>query len=221
MPSTWTALMPALVLTATSAAAQTGMVTGTITTAAKSLAPIRVTIDQNVCGNQLPDESVIVDAQGRLANAVVELIGLKRVASLEASVMNERCRFLPRVQVVGLKANIRTGSKDPVLHTTNAQSSNGRTSFHVALPVPGISITRPAGPAGTVRLTCNTHPWMRGWTIVTENAAAVSGADGRFSIDQVPPGTYELRVWHETLKVAPQKIMVVAGKPTEVNIQMK
>ena len=56
--------------------------------------------------------------------------------------------------------------------------------------------------------------------IVTDDAGAVSGADGRFRIDDVPPGTYELRVWHEALKGAPRRITVVAGKPTEINYQL-
>jgi hypothetical protein len=62
---------------------------------------------------------------------------------------------------------------------------------------------------------------MRGWMVATSDAAAVSGADGRFSIENVPPGTYELRVWHEALKGAPQKVTVSAGKPTDVTISLK
>ena len=50
---------------------------------------------------------------------------------------------------------------------------------------------------------------------------AISGADGRFTIDNVPPGTYELRVWHETLKGAPQKVTVSAGAPAEISFQLK
>jgi len=50
---------------------------------------------------------------------------------------------------------------------------------------------------------------------------AVTGADGRFTLPDVAPGTYKLRVWHETLKGAPQKITVVAGKPTEVTLPLK
>lgn len=202
-------------------AAQTGSITGTITTNAKGPAPVRVTIDQKVCGEELPDEAIVVDPQGHLANAVVILSGVKRSGAAETVVTNEKCRFGPRVQLARPNGNIRTTSKDPILHTTQAQVGTGRTIFNVALPMPGINITKPIGGAGIVRLNCNTHPWMRGWMIVTDEAAAVSGADGKFTIDDVPPGNYELRVWHESLKGAPQKITVVAGKPTEASFQLR
>lgn len=204
------------------AAAQTGSVTGTVTTTAKGVAvPIRITIDQKICGNELPDEAIVTSPQGQLANAVVILTGVKRAAAGETVVMNEKCRFAPRVQIAKPNATIKTTSKDPVLHTTQAQLENGRTIFNVALPVPGLNISKPIGGAGVVRLNCNTHPWMRGWMVVTDDAAAISGADGRFTIDSVPPGTYELRVWHEALKGAPQKITVVAGKPTDIKFDLK
>lgn len=202
------------------ASAQTGSITGTITTSAKGAPPVRVTIDQKVCGPELPDEAIVVDAQGRLANAVVILTGVKRQQSTEPMVMNEQCRFGPRVQVMAPKATVRTSSKDPVLHTTNAQLENGRTLFNVALPFPGITIQRTISVNSHVRLGCNTHPWMRGWLVVTDQAAAVSGADGRFTIPDVPPGTYELRVWHEALKGAPVKVTVTAGKPADVAITL-
>ena len=100
-------------------------------------------------------------------------------------------------------------------------TESGRTLFNVALPIAGLTVTKPIGAAGTVRLVCNTHPWMRGWMIVTDDAAAISGADGRFSLDNIPPGSYELRLWHESLKSAPQKITVTAGKPTILSVHMK
>lgn len=206
---------------ATSAFAQTGSVTGTITTTAKGLAPVRVTIDQKVCGNELPDHAIVVDAQGRLANAVVVLTGVKRAAAAESMVTNDKCAFAPRVQIVRPNATVKTTSRDPILHTTNAQLDNGRTLFNVALPFAGLTIAKAISGAGNVRLSCNTHPWMRGWLVVTDEAAAVTGADGRFVIDNVPPGTYELRIWHESLKSAPQKITVTAGKPADVTVQMK
>ncbi|HJU43182.1 MAG TPA: carboxypeptidase regulatory-like domain-containing protein [Vicinamibacterales bacterium] len=200
--------------------AQSGSIAGTITTTAKGAAPLRVTFDQKVCGDQLPDEAIVVDAQGRLANAVVVLAGVKRQHPTEASVVNEKCRFVPRVQLIGPKASVRTTSKDPILHTTNAQLENGRTLFNVAVPMPGITITKAIRASGNVRVICNTHPWMRGWIVATSDAAAISRADGRFSIDNVPAGTYDLRVWHEALQGAPQKVTVSAGKAAEVTFTL-
>jgi hypothetical protein len=199
---------------------QAQTVTGTITTSAKAAAPLQVTIDQKVCGSTLPDEAIVVDAEGRVANAVVTLVGLKRASSVDPVVTNEKCRFSPRVQIARPNANVRTTSKDPMLHTTQAQQENGRPIFNVALPVPGINMTKAIGPAGIVRLSCNIHPWMRGWIITTDEASAISAADGNFSIPDVPPGTYELRVWHEALKASPQKITVVEGRPTRLTLSL-
>jgi len=213
--------MIALLLMLTASAQAAGTVSGIITTSAKAAAPIHVTIDQKVCGSELPDEAIVVDAQGRLANAVVTLVGLKRATAVDPVVINDKCRFTPRVQIARPNSNVRTTSKDPMLHTTQAQHDNGRAIFNVALPVPGISMTKPIGPAGVVHLSCNIHPWMRGWIIVSDDASAVSGADGKFAIDNVPPGTYELRVWHEALKSTQQKITVWAGKTSQMNLQLK
>ena len=203
-------------------AQSTGSISGTITTSAKGLAPVRVTIDQKICGPELPDHAIVVDGQGHLANAVVMLSGFKPFGSLpDTTVVNEKCHFAPRVQIARPNSNVRTTSKDPILLTTNAQLENGKTIFNVALPIAGLNVSKRIGGAGTVRLSCNTHPWMRGWLVVTDEAAAISGPDGRFSLENIPPGTYQLRVWHESLKSAPQKVTVVAGKATPLSVQIK
>lgn len=219
----WSTLAAALMfaLAASPAAAQSGRITGMVTTGAKSGPPVRVTIDQKVCGNELPDDAIALDGQGHLANAVVFVGGVKRAVTAEPVVSNEKCRFAPRVQLARPNATIKTTSKDAILHTTQAQLPNGTTLFNVALPMAGITLAKPIGAAGPVRLNCNIHQWMRGWVIVTDEAASISDAAGRFTIDNVPPGTYELRVWHESLKAAPQQVTVTAGKATEVTWVMR
>ena len=199
----------------------TGSVVGTVTTAAVGLRPARVTIDQKVCGSEVADESILVNASGGLANAVVTLTGVKAAAAAAAGVMNEKCRFSPHVQIVRPSAAITTSSADPILHTTNAQVEGGKTLFNVAVPIPGMRINKTVAGSGLVRLTCNTHPWMRGWLVVTDEKAAVSGADGSFSLTDVPAGTYDLRIWHEALESASQRVTVVAGKPATVNFKMQ
>jgi hypothetical protein len=212
-----------LVLTALSAqaSAQGGTVTGVVTTTVPALRPLRVTADIKVCGTQLPDEAIAVGAGGGLANAVITLTGVKvKTPYPDPQVTNEGCRFVPRVQLARAGAPTKTTSKDPLLHTTNAQQDGGRTLFNVGLPVPNLVVTRPLAGPGLVRLTCNTHTWMRGFIVVTDEMAAVSGADGRFQLTGVPPGTYELKVWHEMLKAPPVKVTVTAGGSTDVKLAL-
>lgn len=198
-----------------------GTITGTITTSARALPALRVTIDQGVCGETLPDESIVVSGAGALANAVVTLAGVKaRSAPAAVGIVNDKCRFAPRVQVAAPNASVTTSSADPVLHTTHAQIGS-RSLFNVAIPVPGIKITKPVNGTSLVRLSCNTHPWMRGWMVVTDEAAAVTGGDGRFTLTNVPAGTYEMRVWHEALNGVSQRVTVTAGQTATVNLTLK
>lgn len=205
----------------TPALAQPGSISGVVTTTATAPRPLRVTLDAKVCGSELPDESIVVGPGGVLANAVVTLTGVKVTAPYpDPQVTNEKCRFLPRVQLARPGAPTKTTSHDPLLHTTNAALDGGRTLFNVGLPVPNLVVTRPLAGPGLVRITCNTHTWMRGFIVVTDEMAAVSGADGRFQLTNVPPGTYELRVWHEALKAAPMKVTVAAGATAAVKVAL-
>jgi hypothetical protein len=197
----------------------TGTVAGVVTTTAAPPNPLRITTDVNVCGAQLPDEAIVVGEGGRVANAVLVLAGVKaRGRPAEPLIVNEKCRFAPRVQIALPNAQVRTTSKDPLLHTTNATQEGGRNLFNVGLPIPGLTVQRPINGAGVVRLSCNTHSWMRGWLYVTDELAVVTGADGSFTLPDVPAGTYELRAWHEALKAAPQRVTVTAGGRAEANV---
>lgn len=199
-----------------------GSIQGVVTTTAKPLRYLRVTFDQKICGQELPDESIAAGSTGQLANVVVSLVGVKAASpAREISVVNDKCAFVPRVQVVGTRATLKTSSRDAVLHTTVVQQPDGRQLFNVALPVPGMELRKPLGEAGVLRVGCSTHQWMRGWVVVTDELAAVTGADGRFTLPNVPPGTYRLRVWHEALKGTEQPVTVTAGKPAVVNIELK
>ena len=59
---------------------------------------------------------------------------------------------------------------------------------------------------------------MRGWIVLTDELAVVTGPDGRFTLSDLPPGTYELRVWHEALKSTVQKVTVSAGQTATMTI---
>ena len=200
---------------------RTGSIAGVATTNEAAPRPIRVTIDPGVCGESLPDEAITVDATGRLANVVVTLPGMKAPAPAEAIVMNDRCRFVPHVSILKPGGTIKMTSRDATMHTMHAATTDARALFNVSIPLPNITLSRSVDRPGLVALTCSTHTWMRGFLQVTDEATAISGPDGSFRLDGVPAGTHELRVWHETLKVAtPVKVSVKEGATTTINVAL-
>lgn len=211
-----------LLWAAPAAAQTTGSVTGVVTATPARLPAIRVTIDAKVCGAELPDESIVVGPKGGLANAVVVLTGVRaRFSPADITIANDKCRFVPRVQVARPGVVVHSVSHDPMLHTTDVRRPDGSTLFNLALPMPGITLTRPLASAGVYRVVCSIHQWMRGWVIVTDDMAAVTARDGAFTLAGVPPGTYELTAWHEALKAPPQTVTVASGKTTSVMVAMK
>ncbi|MGA0036646.1 MAG: hypothetical protein ACO3HT_11040 [Ilumatobacteraceae bacterium] len=64
-------------------------------------------------------------------------------------------------------------------------------------------------------VTCNIHPWMKGWVVVRDNPyAAVTGEDGSFTIENLPAGKLELQLWHE--KAGYLDTIVINGKKESV-----
>jgi hypothetical protein len=70
----------------------------------------------------------------------------------------------------------------------------------------------------TYTLLCRVHPEMEGYIVVLQNRYfAVSGKDGHYVIDGLPPGSYTLAVWHQKAKAQPKPVTVVADKPATVD----
>jgi plastocyanin len=197
-----------------------GIVSGVATTKEAGPRPIRVTIDPQVCGQSLPDESILVDAAGHLANVVVTVAGVKTPAPAETFVSNEKCAFVPRVSIMRPGGALKMSSKDPMLHTMHAAAADGRAFFNISIPMPNVTLSRSIDKAGVVTLSCSTHTWMRGYLVVTDERTVVSGPDGKFQIDGLPAGAYDLRIWHETLKAAPMKVVVKDGQTTTADVTL-
>jgi Carboxypeptidase regulatory-like domain len=75
---------------------------------------------------------------------------------------------------------------------------------------------------GIAHVNCNIrHTWMHAYLFVADHPYhAVTDASGRFELDQVPPGTYTIAVWHELLGGREQKVTVAPGQTTTVDFEL-
>ena len=131
------------------------------------------------------------------------------------SMAHQHKTFLPHVLAVRAGSKVQFPNLDPFFH--NAFSNYDGEMFDVGLHAPGtvrgVTFHRP----GIVRVFCNIHPTMSAVIVVLDTPwFAVSNAKGSFRIDDIPPGTYRLKVFSEralpeTLEKLERQITVGAG----------
>jgi len=92
-------------------------------------------------------------------------------------------------------------SKESVYHTVQAR---GAAFFAVALPDPGEPRRRRLPAPGVVELASGSgYFWMRAYLLVDHHPYyALTDAGGKFRLDGIPPGEYDLVAWHPDWRVA-------------------
>lgn len=72
-------------------------------------------------------------------------------------------------------------------------------------------------------MNCNVrHTWMHAHLLVAEHPYhVVTDADGRFQLDDVPPGVWTLRVWHELLGSTDRQVRMQAGESRTMTINLR
>src|SRR5262249_23599394 len=140
---------------------------------------------------------------GVLRNAVVYLsdIHAGKPSNHEPAPVfdNIKCAFVPHVLTASVGDTLEIHNSDPFLHDAHAWLGT-RTLFNVGI-LPGHTAKQPLNDPGLIHINCNVrHTWMHAYLFVADDPYhAVTGADGRFTFDQVPAGTYTVHVWHELL----------------------
>jgi hypothetical protein len=174
------------------------------------------------CGDAMADERLIVGPNGALANAVVQVVGVPagKPVPRDRPVLldNVKCAFVPHVRSATRGQTLEIHNGDPFLHDAHAWLGT-RSLFNVGI-LPGHTKYQPLVETGLIHINCNVrHTWMNAYVFVAGDPYhAVTGADGRFAIDQVPAGTYTLHVWHELLGSIDRTLTVEADKTTSVDV---
>ena len=188
---------------------------------------ILITKNPDVCGKG-EREVVWIDVKGgALRGAFVYLDKIKsgkkwgKPKGGNYLINQKGCRFLPWAQVVRPGPVTIRNSDKGVLHNINTREMIGvekgrvvkRTMFNFGQPDPG-DISQKIKPRRShfIGINCEAHNFMFGFMMAPVHPyAVVVGADGSYSLDNIPPGKYTLKAWHPRLGVQKTKITVPAG----------
>lgn len=134
-----------------------------------------------------------------------------------AELAQQGCVYLPHVSGIMVGQGLKIINKDPTLHNIHAKPS-ANPEFNAAQPFQDMVLEKTFDAVEVmVPFKCDVHPWMSSYLGVLDHPYfAVSGPDGSFSIDKLPPGTYTLEAWHETLGTQTQEVTLEANGSVDV-----
>ena len=186
----------------------------------------------------------VVSRQGGLKDAIVLLEGIEAGKPFDLSVplIEARdCMFQPFMTIVRNGHAVEVINMDPVMHDIQGYETSpeagARVLFNTPLIMnhqhhrgdlhamhnhaPGKSLIGPIylnKGRRTFYMQCGFHAYMESWAMAVNNPYyAVTDADGKFVIDGIPPGTYQLVVWHPQTGPGTTKSVIVQpdGKVVE------
>ncbi|MCP4253221.1 MAG: hypothetical protein GY775_07400 [Candidatus Scalindua sp.] len=129
--------------------------------------------------------------------------------------------FIPHVIAVQKGTTVEFPNNDEVRHNVFSPP-DCCNQFNLGTYAIGASKPVIFNESCEVPLLCNVHAEMSAYVVVLDNPYfAVTAKDGSFAINNVPPGTYNLKTWHEKLRSEEQDVTVEGGKTTEIAFALK
>jgi plastocyanin len=128
--------------------------------------------------------------------------------------------FIPHVLAVPVGSKVSFRNEDPIFH--NVFSLSKPNDFDTGLYKQGATYQQTFKRAGVVQVLCNIHSSMLGVIVVVDTPYyAQADGNGAFTIKGVPPGDYQLTVWHEAAsKPVEQRISVGPGGARGLAVQV-
>jgi Carboxypeptidase regulatory-like domain len=188
--------------------------------------PVEISKDREVCGAApLHDEALIVDAGGGIANAIVSIADIPKGVTLaplkDVKFDQKGCDYTPHVLAFPAGSTVDIVNSDGILHSVRTESKSNPALDMAQPPFKHVIVTAPLKYPELIAVSCDAHNWMHGWWFVAGNPYyAVTDGSGRFTIKNIPAGTYTLEVWQEKLGTRTHKVTVVPDKTATVDFTL-
>ncbi len=149
---------------------------------------------------------------------------------LNLGVRLKKCSFGPFTGVMRADEVVQFVNHDSIKHTLHTYALQGQKakilrtmhtqSLRAQRQTEKVFSAKKLHQAHAVGLTCDRHDFMENWLYVVKNPYyAISDESGNFRIDQVPPGDYNLVVWHPVLGMQEQRVTITPAGRFSVNFE--
>jgi len=178
-------------------------------------------VTENGAGERA-DESLIVGDNQALQNVFVYVKdGLGSfgfpIPTEPVLLDQDKCRYTPRVLGVRVGQPLQVRNSDPLLHNVRANGVINQP-FNKSTPLEGVSFTQTfATREIMVPFKCDVHAWMSAYVGVLEHPYfGTTAADGRVVLGNLPPGTYTIEAWHESLGTRTAQVTIATKEAKDV-----
>ena len=174
--------------------------------------PLTITADKEFCGkHDIREEQLVVNPANRgVANVFVWLflargetppaVHESYAATAKAEVLLDAsgCRFEPHGCLLRTTQTLLIRNRNPIGDSAKIDTL-ANPPLNILLPIKSESRQQyPTPERLPVRVSCSLHPWESGWLLIKEHPyMAVSQADGKFAIRNIPCGRWTFQFWHE------------------------
>ena len=196
-----------LIMTFTFAALDAVTLKGHVKYDGKAPKPKRLRMDADpVCGSShsgpVRSENFKMAKDGSMEDALVYLKNVKYSGGIpsEPAVLDQKgCIYVPHVFGMMAGQELLIKNSDATLHNIHSMPKVNK-EFNFAMPkvVKKKKASFAKSEPDPFYIKCDVHPWMKTWVLVSDHPYyAVTDKSGNFSIDNIPPGTYEVVCWQE------------------------
>jgi plastocyanin len=167
----------------------------------------------------LPEAPLAANDELSRVAIYLEGTGLKPAEPLVAQLDQRNRRFEPEVVIIPTGSTVSFPNSDPIFH--NVFSLSKPRAFDLGYYPEGQTRKVQFDTPGIVQVFCHLHPNMSAAIVVTPSRWSTQPRnDGTFVLSSIPPGRYQLVVWHKSAGFFRRKVEVKDSTVVSLNFEI-